>query len=407
MNNLPGKKRIIFRLFPFNRLSFPVLLNAWEKNHLDQEFEIITIPDSKVLQNFQFTTGDIILYSFMTPYLPIIHEEIIHIKHPGVLVAGGGPHITGEQELAREIGFDVLFAGPGEHLFLEFGQDILDNKVKDLYAADKNKKNNLDDFLPFSKYLDTVPPLEIMRGCSWNCKYCSVNQQVPHFRSLDSITTYLDELQRRQLKRVNFISPSALEYHDQNAPVSLPALLERCSSYNFTFIEYGIFPSEIRPGTLTLETAKLLKKCVSNRALTLGAQGSTENRLKQMNRGHSLDTLENAIEITNQAGFLANLDFIIGCPGETPGDREMTIQLINKLAASYRVKIQLHHFFPLPGSSWGYRLPSSLSLAEKEKFLALTRNGIAKAGWINNEKQVNQYFSWLSNHFPGYYGKYQ
>ena len=223
-NNKKTKRRIVFRLSPVNRLSFPVLLNAWEQNHIDKEFEIIV--REQPLSPTDIQRNDVFLYSFMTPDLPFVHEEIKKIKEAGkkdVLIAAGGPHVTGEQELAVKMGFGTLFIGAGEGNFLRFGMDLLDNHpIKNRYpdqyeTQEKNKKspytdNDFNNHLPLSKYLDTIPPLEIMRGCRWNCNYCGTQLHDVRFRDITSIGTYLRQVKKRKAQRVNFISPSSMEY---------------------------------------------------------------------------------------------------------------------------------------------------------------------------------------------------
>lgn len=408
------KRRVFFRIFPFNILSFPVLSNVWEQNNIDINFEIRIIDSTDALEQTNFRQGDVLLYSFMTPYLPLVHSEIARIKNSdtGVLIAAGGPHVTGEQELAAEAGFDILFAGAGEENFLKFGHDLLDRRAhEEIYRSDTETGNsNLNKYLPVSRYLKTIPPLEITRGCSWKCKYCGTGMYDINFRSLDSVKLYLDEMKRKKLKRVNFISPSAMEYHAHKKKKmnieKIEEFLRLIRSYDFKFIEYGIFPSEIRPDTVSDEGMKILKKYVSNRAITIGAQSFLDSRLRALARGHGTADIEKAVATANDYDFLVNLDFIIGFPGETPEERTITIDGIKSLTEKYRVKTQLHFFFPLPGSSYAYRFPSFLTNEEKERLLTLKKNGISKTGWINNEKQVIRYFNWLKHYFPTYYSRY-
>ncbi len=42
------KKRVIFKVFPFNRLTFPILLNSWEQEGIDTHFEIIIAEEIKI-----------------------------------------------------------------------------------------------------------------------------------------------------------------------------------------------------------------------------------------------------------------------------------------------------------------------------------------------------------------------
>lgn len=422
--NKKTKRRVLFRLSPLNRLSFPVLLNAWEKNGIDKEFEIIIRREPLTADYIR--AGDVILYSFMTSAIPFVHEEITKIKKNGkknVLIVGGGPHITGEQELSFKMGLDILFIGPGERNFLHFGRDLLDNQpIKHTYAytdeygkqkKDKDKPHSDDDFnnhLPLSWHMATVPPLEIMRGCWWNCSYCGTHLHDVCFRDMGPIETYLRAIKKRGLQRVNFISPSAMEYGAaRGRQVNLKKiaeLLELTRGFDFPFIEYGIFPAEIRPDTATDAGMALLKKYVSNKAVTIGAQSSVDERLKELKRGHSVKDVEAAVAAANANHFLVNLDFILGYPDETPEERQTTIEFIGRLSKKYRIKTHLHHFIPLSGSTYAHRLPSFLPAQEKEQFGKLKSAGIAAGGWEANEKQVRNYLDWLKRHFPDYYSKY-
>ncbi len=410
MTRKKRKRRVFFRVLPGNRLSFPVLLNVWEKHHIDKEFEIIRCEQPEILE--QIKKGDIVLYSFMTPDLPLIHREVASIKTSGAFIAAGGSHISGEQVLARKIGFDVLFVGPAEETFLKFGLDLLDNTIiEGIYQeTEKEGSHALNTYLPISKYFPTIPPLEIMRGCFWKCKYCETNLNHIHYREIESTNAYLAEQKRRKCSRINFISPSSMEY---GAPrprqvnlEKIEALLQLAQSFRFKYIEYGIFPSEIRPDTVTDAGIKILKKYVSNKAVTIGAQSGLDSRLKELQRGHGVEDIERAVDIANANDFLANLDFIIGYPGETQGERELTMEFIKKLNRKYRLKTHLHHFIPLAGTSYAHRFPSYLNPSERKNFENLRKSGIATDGWINNENQVIGYFQWLKHHFPDHYARY-
>ena len=405
------KKRIILRVTPFNRLSFPVLLNALENSGLDQHFEIIIRYKPLTESPFQIIEkGDAVLFSFMTPHLPEIHEEISQLKESGAWIAGGGPHITGEQELALETGFDVLFIGPGEKNVVTFARDLLQNKLKKHTVYKSTVNEDWSKYLPFSKYMTEVPPLEIMRGCFWNCTYCSTGRQEAAYRDMASINTYLETMSERKLQRINYICPSSMEFGAARGRAlnleKIGLLLEHTKSYDFKFIEYGIFPSEIRPDTVTEEGMFMLKKYVSHKAITLGAQSGSDERLKNLKRAHTTEDIERATAFANSAGFLANLDFIIAYPDETPDERRVTTAFIKKMHKNYRIRAHLHHFFPLSGSTFAFRKPSFLLPGEKETLRLLKKGGIARDGWVDNEKQAIRYFQWLKENFPRYSSRY-
>lgn len=423
------KRRVIFRVFPGNRLTMPLLLNIWEKNGLDRCFEI-QLADAAPGRLSLSQTGivgadDVFIYSFMTPHLPWVAEEIGRLRSgAGVvpLLAAGGSHVSGESELALRCGFNVLFRGPGEKTFLQFGRDLLAGKIvagetliyddRAMPCDDKadHAAASWEGYIPVSAYFKTVPPLEITRGCFWNCRYCQTGGEKPRYRGHDSISAYLTELRRRRMPRVGFISPSALEYgaKDRARPNldKIEVLLELCRTTGFSFIEYGIFPSEVRPNTVSGDGLSLLRRYVSNRRLTFGAQTASDARLAVIGRGHLLDDIVTAVETANGAGFTANLDFIIALPGETAGDRCDLLDLIKTLRQKYRVYFQLHHFFPLAGSPFARRFPSFLSAAERQTFSDLKKNGLASDWWLAGEKSVQDYFRWLEKKFPAVFNEY-
>jgi B12-binding domain/radical SAM domain protein len=389
-------------------------MNAWETNGIDDGFEVIVREQPLTEKPAQpIARGDVVLFSFMTPHLPEVHHEIKALKETGALFVGGGPHISGEQELAFQVGLDLLFAGAGEANFVNFGMDLLNNviKKKEVYTNPSLSRELLNRYYPFSKYVKEVPPLEIMRGCFWKCAYCTTGRQKTTFRTIDSIRLYLEEMSRCHFQRINFVCPSALEYGASKGRKTdsgkIEEILELTRSFGFRFVEYGIFPSEVRPDTVAIENMRMLKKYVSHNAVTLGAQSGSNERLKELRRAHTTADIENATAAANDAGFLANLDFIIAYPSETPEERQETLRFVNKLQKKYRIRVHFHHFFPLSGSHYAFRFPSFLTDRDRVTLTALKKNGLSRDGWVKNEEQTMAYFKWLKENFPTYYSRYE
>ena len=105
------------------------------------------------------------------------------------------------------------------------------------------------------------------------------------------------------------------------------------------------------------------------------------------------------METANEAGFAANLDFIIALPGETAADRRQLLEFMSSLRKKYRVYFQLHHFFPLAGSAFARRLPSFLSADERRAFGALKKNGLASDWWRQGEKNGTRLFNLAGTRF--------
>jgi B12-binding domain/radical SAM domain protein len=424
-----GKKRsVAFRVFSGNRLTLPLLLNIWEREGLGKHFDIVLLEGEPgrltAEQAVALQASDACVYSFMTPHLPSIAGEIGALRASGQrtpLLVAGGPHVSGEPELAAACGFDILFGGEGEDAFLRFGQDLLAGKLKagggspdflapEIPDAGTGKNRGWERFIPVSRYFRTLPPLEISRGCFWKCRYCQTSGPRPRNRGDDSIALYLDELRRRDLPRVGFISPSALEFgatrRGRPDLERIGRLLELCRQRGFRFIEFGIFPSEVRPDTVSAEALALLSRYVANKRLTIGAQSALDASLQAIGRGHGIAAVERAVALANEAGFVVNLDFIIALPGETAGDRRQLLEFIAGMRKKHRVFIQLHHFFPLAGSVFAYREPSFLSAGERREFASLKRNGLASDWWLEGERSAHAYLAWLKHDFPKFFARF-
>jgi len=423
------KKRVAFRVFSGNRLTLPLLLNIWEKNRLDTRFEISFAAGEPgrltAGQIAALKTSDVCVFSFMTPHLPLFAAEIKNLRAAGKAaprLALGGPHVKSERDLARACGFDILFSGAGEEPFLRFAHDLLGEKIKaggdplfyeapPATAAGVDGDRTWERYIPVSRYFKTVPPLEISRGCFWNCRYCQTGGNRPRYRGEDSIGSYLQELRRRGFPRAGFIAPSALEFGAGRRRKPdlgrIERLLELCRLAGFKFIEFGIFPSEIRPDTVSAEGLGLLRRYVANRRLTFGAQSAVDARLDSIGRGHTSAQIISAVAVANAAGFAVNIDFIIALPGETAAERRQLLEFMSTLRKKYRVHIQLHHFFPLAGSAFAWHKPSFLSAAERQVFGALKKNGLASDWWQEGERAARAYFSWLERDFPVFFAQFK
>ncbi len=407
-----GFPRIVFRVRPESRLTVPLLASIWTASGLAGEAPIAFWQDHPP-ENLG--GDDALLYSFMTPHLPEVADEIEELRanfsaaRRPLLVAGGA-HSSGDPELTLAAGFDGVVVGAGEAGLPEFGRRWLDGTLP-VAPWTIRGGGSLDGALPLTPALPTMPPLEIMRGCHWRCRYCQTGNQPVEFRSRAGIGAYLDRLRLLGARRVGFIAPSALEF-EAPAPgkTDLGAvswLLEAALSRGFPWVEYCIFPSEIRPDTVSAELLSLLRGRVSNRRLTFGAQSGSEGRLRSEKRGHGLEAVERALELSAEAGFAANLDFIFAYPGETAEERQSTVATIRRLHRKHSIRAQCHHFVPLAGSAHSRRLPAPLGEEGRELLRELTRDGIATDWWREGERAASRLLDWLRTRQPDFFEQYR
>ncbi len=384
------KPFLIFRLTPGNRFTIPVLMHSLETTGLDREFVIQTAGSWRTLREMvEKEENPLVAYSFMTPHLPSVLAEIDAFKakqNRRVLLLAGGPHPTGDPEGTLRMGFDAVVRGDGETGLPEFCRTLLSGKLKSGLVVKAGPISNLDLSLPLSAHTAFVPPLEITRGCFHGCTFCQTRGRRPLHRSLASVEYYLDGLVRMGfLFRAGFICPSGFEFGASKpggAPVEiLEMLLSAAKSKGIRHLEYAIFPSEVRPNTVTPDFLKCIRKYCSNKKITLGAQSGSSGALLEIKRGHTMDDTERAAALIRDHGFRPQLDFIIGFPGETEEDQMRTLEWIRHLSVSFGTWNQMHYFQPLSGTPLYLKRPAPLSVRVVRTLNAWSRNGYSSDWW--------------------------
>ncbi|MDD5773758.1 MAG: TIGR04013 family B12-binding domain/radical SAM domain-containing protein [bacterium] len=398
---------IFFRKFPNNILTIPVLVNSLENLFGPEElkcFCFFSMEELSQLSAFSDKTFYIV-YSFMTTEAEKVYNEVRQIrgllKNKKYLILGGGSHLNGDDK--NYFGFDQVFSGYSEESFPYFLKDAENNssaylnkkyliKDKTVFPADNPI---LDQSFPFNGSFMTSPPLEIMRGCRQKCNFCqtgTVNKNNFQIRSPESIEKYLIYSKNKTFQRINFISPNAFDYKlpGKSAFGSIEDLLSLCAKYKFKYIEYGIFPSEVRPESVNKEIIGLIKKYCTNKKVTIGGQSGNNRMLKLINRTHSVEDIINASRIIYEAGLTPNIDFIIGFPEETREDRIELFTLIKMLSKKFRAKIQMHYFIPLSGTKYNFKNPTPIDPETQKDLDKLTEGGVILSWWRNGIKLSEQ-----------------
>ena len=398
-NNTRHSLKLGIRLQPENQLTFPAILYYLESHNYDKQFKIELIRNQKQLSSF-VAGGEpsLLLYSFMTTQIAAIFREISRInkvRNKAVKIIAGGSHTHGDPLCTLKIGFDYAFTGAVEMGFANFLERFLDGRLPDAPAIiHLDELDNLDRSFPLSKIMKTSPPLEITRGCYWNCSFCQTACQKTKHRSPKSIEKYFRTLNERgHIGRINFICPSAFEYGSKKGGHSEISKIEELLNFfkqNGTkHLEFGIFPSETRPNTFSEELVKLVKRYCSNKQLTIGAQSGSDSLLKIIRRGHTVKDIMNACRLTIESNLQPHVDFIVGFPEETVLHRRETLSLMKELHRRYGVRAHLHYFIPLSGTTLADSQPRELDYRSLDIIEAYEKGGIC-TGWWRAGKKLSQ-----------------
>jgi B12-binding domain/radical SAM domain protein len=303
----------------------------------------------------------IVCFSFMTLHLMDVKEEVERLRKSlgeRVLIIAGGPHATGDPEGTLTLGFDYVFVGEGDLTFPAFLRQYLGGSLSETTVITGEKGScPLGVHPPFSLEHRFFAPVEITRGCLYNCHFCQTPRIFGHHLRHRQIGDFAEVLRRgipMGYRQITFITPNAFSYGaaDSREP-NLPAieeLLIGCLDTGALGVHFGCYPSEVRPDWVNPEVLHVVKKYCRNQTLVLGAQSGSDSMLSALHRGHTAEQGMTAARSIHEAGFMPHADFVFGFPDETLEDRRLSISMINRMIDDYGSRIHAHVFMPLPGT---------------------------------------------------------
>jgi len=338
----------------------------------------------------------IFAFSFMSPFVKKEEKISYKIKNlfPKSITIAGGPHLS--LKTANDVlqFFDFVFIGDGESAFKKFLNETLSgHKISQRIIMGDNE--DINKYQSISEKFKRFGAIEITRGCPYMCFYCqnsfSKGKQ-PRHKSIENIIKEIEILIRNNFKDIRFITPDLSSY---GSPDGKQINVEKFREFVYEINKFvkgkgrvflGSFPSEIRPEHINEDILKILKNNTSSKRIIIGAQSGSDEILKKINRGHSVEDVINAVKLLRKYQFEVDVDFIFGFPFETENDLKETKKVIEILTEKYQARIHLHYFMPLPNTPFENLKPKPLT-KELRKFLSsLTARKIAFGQW---ENQIN------------------
>ncbi len=382
------KITIIYRLTNKNKYSISKLYPLTGGLLVKNFEELITIlSNNKNNKNNKY----VIIYSYTSLYKSNVENEINIIKkyknnyndnnRNKIILIAGGPHPSGApKQTINSSGFDYVICGEGEITLVN-----LLNKLKNNEEIENNiligEKIDLNNYNSIDKKILT--PVEITRGCPYNCRFCQTPQifgkKVRH-RTVNNILKLIN-------KNSDFraITPNALCYGSTTGTKpnirKLELLLKSIKEQgNNRKIFFGTFPSEVRPEFITKQTIELIVKYCDNTQLHFGAQSGSNELLKYIKRGHTVENILNAVDLCNDYNIVPKVDFIFGFPNETEEHRELSFKLINYILKR-NGKIHAHYFMPLVGTYFENYKPTKLDKKTLKILGKLAQKKLITGSW--------------------------
>ncbi|MFX1258296.1 MAG: TIGR04013 family B12-binding domain/radical SAM domain-containing protein [Promethearchaeota archaeon] len=404
-----------------NKYSFNALIGALEKSEIFNDIDIIFVKNKEKLinslKNVISKYKKIVLgISFFTTQLFETYDLITILKkkygnnyNNKSLFIAGGPHPTGDPKGTLKLGFDIVVIGEGEETLIELFQKIRNNEnyraIKGIAYFDEDKiyhftgkrePINLNKYHPFPIKNYNFGPIEITRGCPFVCYFCQTPYILginPRHRSVESVCKYIQIMKKEKMTDIRFITPNAFSYGSSDGKhlniSKLEELLKKSKEIvgSKGKIFLGSFPSEVRPEHVTSETLGLISKYAANDNIIIGAQSGSKRILDLCHRGHTVNDIYNAVELTLKSKIRANVDFIFGLPKETEEDQKLTIKVIKDLI-NMGARIHTHSFIPLPQTPFAKETVRRRNKKIKQVIKNLTSRGFAFGDWKKQEKMA-------------------
>jgi radical SAM family uncharacterized protein/radical SAM-linked protein len=312
-----------------------------------------------------------VLYALDLAGIPAKSADRDH-RHP-VLIAGG-PCTLNPAPLSAV--FDAFVIGDGEDTVRPVA-DILTaiprerkaERIQELsriggvwvpriHAAGQTVRKNTvqqlrDDDLPSPAILPICDvthdrlAVEVMRGCTWGCRFCQagyVNRPL-RIRPEASILRSVEKgIRDTGWEEVALLSFSILDY---------PDLLNLIRKLNEILKKKNISISlpAMRGELFTEELAVLLKE-IKKTGLTFAPEAASEELRKRINKPFSNDRLMSSIRTAGDQGWRqVKLYFMVGLPFEKDGDIDEIRLLMQSILKSFPkggIKISISSFVPKP-----------------------------------------------------------
>jgi B12-binding domain/radical SAM domain protein len=369
------------------------------RNRLDFEYRVTLVegdPTNIARRALDKGYKPVILYGVSSPNYLELRGEITRVASRFPVIAGG-PHAEGAYWHLLRDGSWAVVVGDGEVALAPLLEALArregpSNATNTAYMDEegfhvsKIVLGDLDDYDPHFPEENLYPPIEIMRGCPYKCKYCQVHwlyKARVRYRSIDKVVDAVRDYVVTGKRRIRFIAPIGFAYGSTepgkpNASEVARLLEEVRRVGGIPFL--GSFPSETRPEYVTPEILEAVREFAGNRKIALGLQSGSDRLLELVGRDHSVEDALHAVDLILDYGFTPIVDILFSLPGEEEKDVATTAQVM-KLLAEKGSRLRLHTFIPLPGTPFARARPKPVHTLYRKTVTKLLGRGVIEGYW--------------------------
>ena len=326
-------------------------------------------------------------------YIPFKAEER-KVSDPVIL--GGGPCCGNPEPIASL--FDAIVIGDGEEVILEilkvienwkkekFNREILWGNLKNIEGvyvpifknSVKRRIYLFKNSIPFLYSIPVIPlshdrvSLEISRGCTRACRFCSAGFYYRPIR--EKTPEEIISFAKKAFELIGYREASlmSLSAGDYSSLEKLIDLLER-EFYAYSQREYVFSLPSLRVGSLNPKILNFLRKGRTS-TITLAIEAASERLRRVINKKIEIEELYKDLELAFKFGFKKiKLYSMIGLPTEEEKDLKELVKFYKDLKRTFKgleITISASIFVPKPHTPFQWERQITIEEAwEKIKYL--------------------------------------
>jgi len=314
--------------------------------------------------------------------------KIIKNYNPNILTLIGGPHVSGApiSTLKDMEDADFGFIGEAENSIRELLKEKINpNKISGLVYREKGKvkinsvtkTEDIDELgipawdlmdprtypiAPHGSFAKQAPvaPIITTRGCPYQCTYCAVVVNTSRKFRKRKVGDIIKEIEILHKK----YGVKEIHIEDDNFTLDKKYVIEFCNKLIEKDLKISwACPNGVRLDTLDKGMLQLMEK-VGCYSFAVGIESGSPKILKDMKRVVTIKKIIEKVKLIRDNTKIRMTGFcIMGYPGETKKDMQMTSDLAYKLPLH---RVQFSNFLPLPGTEIYNRLITSGEIKEEE-----------------------------------------